>query len=66
MIPALPVLLVSLVYPLLTVAAFWAIVVWALKHGEPITLVVRALTDPERQEKRDASSADSPESERRT
>lgn len=49
MISAFPVPLISLVYPMLTVAAFWALAVWALKTSGPITPAVRALTDPQRQ-----------------
>lgn len=59
MIPALPVPLISLVYPLLTVAALWAVVVWALKDSNSITTVAGALTDPKRQDNRNASSAGS-------
>lgn len=40
----------SLVLPLLTSAAAWAIAVWALKQNDPLTLLVRALTGPETDE----------------
>lgn len=54
---ALAIPLTSLILPLLTSAAAWAIAVWALRQTDPLTSLVRALTGPDEKDAHTGASA---------